>query len=31
MNVMFVMGWSLKMRHACDFMVIEQIGSLMTS
>ena len=29
MNVMFVMGWSLKMRHACDFMVIERIGSLM--
>ena len=28
-NVMFVMGWSLKMRHACDFMVIEHIGSLM--
>ena len=26
---MFVMGWSLKMRHACDFMVIERIGSLM--
>jgi hypothetical protein len=25
----FVMGWSLKMRHACDFMVIEHIGSLM--
>ena len=25
----FVMGWSLKMRHACDFMVIERIGSLM--